>query len=288
MESKRHQRVQSTWEDSEDGGVPLPVFHHSTLPPELDSHEIPYVHLNSLTGYANECDFEEDSASHPVYDSAICWQDAATQTSAPTTPIYELSALPLTPREPMQDLMGSEIFPLVYQAAETIPLADSIELADSTAHYTSEQQLFEATQVPLPPSRPDSPCDLATFLAMGHNENCWCRDCEEAPEMVRDEDISADEDDGWMVWSTTDDEADFEVISAVTTPLPVTIAIVEDEDEREINRRKCAVISDWDDFLQGKSQLEAELEDVEPAFLGYVDDGLAFARASEDDWVWNV
>ncbi|EME77226.1 uncharacterized protein MYCFIDRAFT_179808 [Pseudocercospora fijiensis CIRAD86] len=218
----------SVWEDdsSPGGGVALPnMLDEARVPAELEAPATPYVHLNCLVGHSNERGAAFASEHYDVHDSGICIE----QNSTPAPPIYELSAMPSTP--PLS--ASPEPIPL----RSVRPPIFSEELDTSADHYDSEQQLFEATETPLPETRPESPIDLATFLAMGHAEKCWCLDCKEAPELVEDGNISDEED--WTMWSSNDDESEF----CVATERQA-VADAEHEEELEVSRRPCATAPD--------------------------------------------
>lgn len=264
----------SIWEDHSHsgGGVALPnMLDQENLPAELEAPATPYVHLNSLVGHANERGAAFTSDHYSMHDSGVFLE----QNSASAPPVYELSAMPLTPP------LSSSSTPMPLRNGR--PPISSEELDTSADHYDSEQQLFEAAEAPLPESRPESPIDLATFLAMGHVENCWCLDCKEAPELVENENVS-DEDD-WTMWSSNEDESEF----CVATELQA-VADAENEDELEVSRRPCASAPEWDDFFPCTPKRAEPLQQLEPEpeFLGYLDDGMAFASDNDYDWLWDV
>jgi hypothetical protein len=133
----------------------------------------------------------------------------------------------------------------------TPSLTSSVEVDNSVAQFSSEQDLFGPEAIPLPESRPESPCDLVTFLSMGHVKNCWCGDCDDAPELIGREDlkdgaVDDDGDDAWALVSTGYDDG--------TEPLtPVTIIDTtddDDDDDQDFSRRPhSSVVSGWDMFF---------------------------------------
>ncbi|KXT05106.1 hypothetical protein AC578_7562 [Pseudocercospora eumusae] len=264
----------SIWKDdsSSGGGVALPnMLDQETLAAEMEAPLTPYVHLNSLVGHANERGAAFTSGHYGMRDSGVFIE----QNLASAPHVHELSAMPSTPP------LSSSSTPMPLRNGR--PPISSEELDSSADHYDSEQQLFEAIETPLPESRPESPIDLPTFLAMGHVENCWCLDCKEAPELVEDENVLDEEE--WTVWSSNDDEVEF---CAVTELQAVDDA--GNEDESEVSRRPCASAPEWDDFFPCTPKRAEPLQQMEsePEFLGHPDDGIALASDNDYDWLWDV
>lgn len=283
---------ESSWEDESNGtgGVPVhttPDDHtpdEQALPVELDSKEIPYTHTNSLTGYANEVAELHSGTRHPdllLADSAIYLAEAISPMSDNYTG-YELAAMqwPLTPvspnlNPPDPSVLGTE------NVIESDANTDSDDAAGSLAHYTSEQQLFEVEPT-TPQSSTESSCDLETFLSMGHVENCWCRDCEEEPELVNDEwTTPLTESDGWMMWSVTEDGD-----STTATAEPVVVADSNTNDGDGSFQTWTTAYCDWDDFYPSMAP-QTPAPELEDKFLGYYDDGAAYTRESDNDWMWS-
>lgn len=285
--------------------LPVPVFNGQLGPFELASSDVPYVHANTLTGYANET-AAHHSESNVMEDSAIYLTEMFS--SSNNTPSayegYEVpSQEPLYVSRPALPMSGyaDPVSNVDIETHTDKVLETSIELAgdeleDSAAHFTSEQDLF-APPPPLLEQTSQSPtasfCDLATFLSMGHAENCWCLACEGEPELVSEEtaqepDEALTEDDGWMVWSTVGCEN-------VSTDTAETESTADDVPANDNNAgtRQYVRSETWDDFFPRKSRHARALIKSEPdaQFLGYYDDGAAFASAekyaSEEEWEWS-
>ncbi|KXT00581.1 hypothetical protein AC579_10251 [Pseudocercospora musae] len=266
----------SVWEDdwSSGGGVALPnMLDQETLPAEMEAPVTPYVHLNSLVGHANARGAAFTSDHYAMRDSGVYLE----QNLASAPLVHELSAMPLTPP------LSSSSTPIPLRNGR--PPISSEELDSSADHYDSEQQLFEATETPLPESRPESPIDLPTFLAMGHVENCWCLDCKEAPELVEHENVLDEED--WTTWSSNDDESDI----CVTNELQAVADAGHEDDLDEVSRRPRASAPEWNDFFPCTPKRAEPLQQMmqsEPEFLGLPDDGIAFTSENDYDWLWDV
>ncbi|GIZ38465.1 hypothetical protein CKM354_000188200 [Cercospora kikuchii] len=247
-DQETHKHLPS-WEYSDDcGGVPIQPIDEERY--ELPDNEVPYVHLNSLTGHANETGQYPRPINHQSLAQSVLYLADLFATPRSTTPCCELPSY--TPSSPGLHILGNGICLPVEPQVNSLRASHHDETAQSTEHYASEQELFQPEQVPLPKSRPQSPCDLERFLSMGHAENCWCRDCAEAPELIEQTEAIEDNDD-WLDWSTVEDENDFTMSSPTSGPLTATTT--------------------------EKPYLKAD-----DHFLGYYDDGLAFSQ--DDDFYW--
>ena len=286
METRREvqreiHNLRSSWDDSEDSGG-VPIYQSEYQPPiaELDSTEIPYVHLNSLTGHSNETAEYHTPAE---FDSVLYLADFFA-TPRSITPACEMNDTPssYTPSSPcLHKLEAGELSTANMDRSKARPEI-SDEMKQSEEHFNSEQELFKPEEVLLPVSRPRTPCDLATFLAMGHVENCWCRDCNELPELIEKEELQSDNDDDWLEWSTLGDETDEDDKRA---PQTATVTDVSDEDDCF----PCASAPEWDELYPytSGSQQEADRDFQESReFLGYYDDGAAFAQDNEYEGWW--
>lgn len=287
--------LRSSWDDSEDsGGVPIYQAECQPLIAELDSKEIPYVHLNSLTGHANETGEYHSATDHDLIDSGLC-HAGIFATPRSITPTCEMTNTPLTytaSSPVLHKLEAGEFSPVDTDNAKSRPEI-SDEMKQSAEHFDSEQELFKPEKVLLPVSRPHAPCDLATFLSMGHVDNCWCRDCNELPELIEKEELADDVDDDWLEWSTLGDETDeADEMSTTGAPQTVTITDVSDEDEQECARFPCASAPEWDELYPHTSDQQESQEEVEKdfqqsrEFLGYYDDGAAFGQENEYEGWW--
>lgn len=274
---------ESSWDDGSHASGGVPIVDEQSAAVELDSKEIPYTHANSLTGYANETAELHSGLRHPdllLADSAIYLAEAICSIDDASADA-ELATLrcPLTPVSPLPGTPLLET-PLSLDTTYVDPPetnTDSDNVADSVAHYTSEQQLFEV-EPPTPQSPTASECDLATFLSMGHVENCWCRDCEEEPELVNDEwSTPLTESEGWMMWSTADDE---ESADAITEPVKVAGS------SEDGSWQTWTTGFDWDDFYPTMTP-HSPVPELEDEFLGYYDDDYAFSQESDNDWMWS-
>jgi hypothetical protein len=200
----------SSWNDeSEHGGVPIVRIIDQERPShELDGKEVAYAHSNTLVGHANEVAVRH-SENRELADSAMYLADLVTRNDD-DLPSYELSATtwPLTPQSATPDIMDSSSATTVHMAEFPAPDPETgmAEHHDPIAHFTSEQDLFKPREQTITTNQPStSACDLATFLSMGHVENCWCRECEESPKRVHKETLTDDE--GWLVWSDDCEES---------------------------------------------------------------------------------
>lgn len=300
LESLRPQvrGCESCWETEydEEGGVALPVTNDEQPPPfELDGKEVPYVHTNSLTGHANDtARYHSDCTGNDnVADSAI--HLAETFMSENYGLNYDLEAMPwpLFPRQPTPDVVRAKTpeMQFIDNAENVHTNTDADDLSRSTEHYKSEQALFDTKPLPSN-SNEESTCDLAIFLKMGHVENCWCNECYEEPELINEEPaspIKLTEEEGWMTWDSTEDET-----GSVSTAPPTQINQTAEE-EKDTTRHAWARAPEWDDMfpsvpkrLRVESVVESEPPQEEGEFLGYYDDGVAFARENDYDWLWNL
>lgn len=245
---------------------------------ELDGKEIPYVHANSLTGYANE--LATYHANGTLSDSVALMAAAFISAAEGVLGQHDDSTLELCdastqteqqrPRSTLDTYFSAELpeayLPLPDVDDSSLTVSEDADTAID-AHYTSEQELFKAPETPNPS---DSLCDLETFLKMGHVENCWCRDCGEAPTLVEEDTLT--EDDGWMVWSTIDN-------GSASTPASETGTCNE-----EINTPPLPSKDNpsWDDMfprLPSRSPQKAEDADFEDADFDDLN--------GEYDWCWN-
>ncbi|WPA98479.1 uncharacterized protein RHO25_003091 [Cercospora beticola] len=281
-DQETHKHLPS-WNDSDDcGGVP--IFPIDEEPYELPDNEIPYVHLNSLTGHANENCQHPRPINHQGLGQSVLYLADLFATPRATTPCCELPSY--IPSSPGLHMLGNGIcLPMGPQATSPrTPYHD--EMARSAEHYASEQELFEPEQVPLPESRPQSPCDLERFLSMGHAENCWCRDCAEAPELIEQTEAIDDNDD-WIDWSTVEDEIDSTISSPTSGPLTATVTEVEDEDTCDscVGGQRESPAPEYNEmYFPSSSKTEKPYLNADDHFLGYYDDGLAFSQ--DDDFYW--
>lgn len=223
-------------------------------PVELDGIELPYVHANSLTGYANELGGEK---STEVEDDTVIFNPPATMLPVQDIPIWlnELLVDPNSDEVYADALLAVLNMP---QSPSTLEPQDSAigmpgsspvgsasdnteqDLAFSDAHFQSEQALFGLPS-PTTKAADEDLVDVATFLTMVHSTSCWCNDCGEPPELINIETLM--EDDGWMVYSSVDETYSPSVSSAWEWEWG---AIVTD-DEKEVVRRQCSTRPDWDD-----------------------------------------
>lgn len=282
----------SGWKDQDVQIEDLPqsAFDVQHGPFELAGTEIPYVHNNSLTGYANET-ATHHTESNVLGDSAIYLADMVASGSS-ATPTYELYGVPQTRSLPNPEELGSGSCSTALDAESYISVVAETQaevtegiLEDSVAHFESEQNLFAASPSMDQPAESSSAsvCDLATFLSMGHVQNCWCLACEEEPELVSDATVvesedSLTEEDGWMMWSSTECEVETASITAPTCSGP--------NEKRSSSDRQCMKSGTWDQFLPRRPRRARTLvqSELDVPFLGYFDDGAAFGRADEDEW----
>lgn len=252
------------------------------LPVELDGREVPYVHANSLIGWDN------DLPLLPYIDECLAVNPLRIDTELSPNMLVGLNELlvdhdilPPTKdkaNEPLE-VQGKTHDPNTmscrcsYILAEILPV-DCVDqedggkstLANSDAHFQSEQGLFE----PLPPENEapkQSIVDLAEFLKMGHAKNCWCRDCDEAPELVA-EDKLTETDEDWMFYSTCDE---------ISCSTQVT-SDFGDEEEKQAARVKCSNAPEWDDFFPCKPESAWEA-----GLMRHGDEGIGLGAGFESD-----
>lgn len=250
---------------------------------ELDGLNVPYVHSNSLTGHANHT-----AAGHAdrgsLSDSMALMANMFVHNAERSLETLEANCMDSSPEAKEADLIALPLLPEMSDTSPSSPPAeqknasveDSPDLTVTDAHFLSEQDLFER---PLPPSPSASVCDLATFLTMGHVENCWCRDCDENCTLVGNDTLT--EDEGWMVWSSAGIHND-----RMSTPATVFETWTENVDANEdpspiVNTSAPS----WDDFFPCPTIQPRG----EPKLEGIVDgDHASLADLSgEYDWCWD-
>ncbi|KAK3724166.1 hypothetical protein LTR37_001290 [Vermiconidia calcicola] len=198
------------------------------MPFELDNTEIPFAHRNSLIGHANERGseptpvsegdvivFESPKAKAPVQEMiyginelVVDSYDEGEYTDA------LLAHLNLPPLPPSPELILSESVVTGGKTHDNSLHNASVvenELSMSDAHFNSEQALFELTSPECLKGADQDIIDVATFLTMGHSDNCWCNDCGEPPELVSPNEWI--EDDEWMVYSSDEEVRSPSVVS---------------------------------------------------------------------------
>lgn len=271
--------------------LPLPRFNGDLGPFELAGSDVPYVHTNSLTGYANET-----AARHSEYDvlgdSAIYLADMFAS-RVNVTPLHELYSVPLppSPSESTPALSSCDtsttntnLEAFINVVVDTRTESSEEMLDDSAAHFHSEQELFARPSPKVQPiqSPAESVCDLATFLSMGHAKHCWCLTCEEEPELVSEATVMESEqtfteDDGWLIWSNDSDDIPTSVDGKDDQ---VNHSLIEQESSQ------AAPSETWDKYFPRKPRRAGTLVQSQPdaQFLGYFDDGAAFAHFDEDEW----
>ncbi|USW55531.1 hypothetical protein Slin15195_G088500 [Septoria linicola] len=278
-EHPAHPRASSSDDSDDSGGIPI----DGHLNQSVEYTPIPYVHLNSLVGHANEMGQPNAGAEdNPISSAMYLAEFFATPRAG--TPMCELPATPYlrTTSPPLLHILNSSV-EATSEQQDLLIIGAHEEMARSDEHYASEQDLFKPNDVPLPPSRAESPIDLTTFLSMGHVENCWCSGCGESPVLVGQKELLEDTSDDWLDWSTIGDEDEETSVSSGSKP--VTAVEVPDEDEREFTRHPCVNASEWDEFYVPTSEHGTDFDEDSNDFLGYYDEGAAFGPAGDRDWV---
>ena len=189
-----------------------------SMPIELDSTPVPYVHANSLTGHANE----RGSEPFPTVEEDVVLFEETADLTGMQEYLGGLNEMVMDPYVDegytdallaVLDLPPLPSSPNPYTAAGFPEPVDSVIMQDhnldneqeqSDARFQNEQVLFHPPS-PTIRSPDDDIVDVATFLTMGHALNCWCNDCGEPPELLFG-DTLVEDDDEWMVYSTTDAE----------------------------------------------------------------------------------
>lgn len=284
-------------EGSDVDNRPAPVFSGQLGPVELAGSDVPYVHVNSLTGYANET-AAHHSEGHSLGDSAIYLAEMVSSGSDARA-LHGLYGMPLT-QSPSTSTLKRPTSEIVDPLRSTVACSIDVstidhttggDLHDSIAQFRSEQDLFV---LPLPaeragPSRTVNTCDLSTFLLMGHAENCWCLACEEEPDCspegaVQEPEDTFTEDDGWLVWSTAGCEN-------ASTVVAESIATVDEPDSgKESRDSPIYTQSEWGDHFPSKPPHARALYQSEVNVqLGCHDDGTFHSNdeVDEDEWEWN-
>ena len=225
------------------------------MPIELDSTPVPYVHANSLTGHAND----RGSDLFPTSEEDVILFDEPANLAGIEERLGGLNEMVMDPYMDegytdallaVLDLHPLPPSPSPYAAAGFPEPVDSVivqdrtldnELNQSDAHFQSERALFHP---PSPRLRtPDEDLvDVATFLTMGHALNCWCNDCGEPPELIFG-DTLVEDDDEWMVYSTTENERSPSVSSVWEWEWGT---VVHDE-EKKVERAPPPYQPSWDD-----------------------------------------
>lgn len=249
---------------------PLPPYcdpypHYSESPVELDGKELPYVHANSLIGTSNETAASQNVVEDPlVLDSAIFM-------GTPEEPLAGINELMVDQEYDSFKTPAKSTFP----ASVESPILPSLSfygdlcslygilpsgvigedekvneqiLENSDSHFVNEQQLFaplivsETEPEPIPSQDEES---MDTSL-----EEFWMVDeTEEIPELISAEDLT-EEEEGWMVYSTTDHSSKEQVRSG-------------SDIQNNFN-------TDW-----------------EIKWAEYCDDGYGLHKTSEFDWDWD-
>ena len=211
----------------------------ASMPVELDDTQLPYVHANSLTGFANERGSEAWPASEggvPLVDSAIVMEPV----QEPQVGLNELVIDPYTEEGYADALLAVLGLPSLPRSPELNPTSSAI--SDTPPH---EPPKFDVpcknlTQAPTSPSD-DNIIDIMTFLSTSHTMHCWCNECAEPPELVTAESLI--EDVGWMVYSA----------AGATTPSTTSPAWEQEwgtfigDGDIEVSRRPCSSQSGWDE-----------------------------------------
>lgn len=188
------------------------------MPIELDSTAVPYVHANSLTGHANERGSEPFPTSEEdvvLFEEPVSLAGIQEHLGGLNEMVMDpytdeghtdalLAVLSLPPLPPSPNPYTAAGFPEPVDSVIMQNHTTEYELERLDAHFQSEQALFRPSS-PTVKDPDDDFVDVATFLTMGHAMNCWCTDCGEPPELLYG-DTLVEEDDDWMVYSTTEGE----------------------------------------------------------------------------------
>lgn len=182
------------------------------MPVELDSIEIPFVHNNSLTGFANEQDtynpvaFGHDTpllgpTAHPISLPPLELNELLVDQfheSEDGPELLDLSALPPLPPTPPPE----SALPVLRSYIPATHDDEWQEENESSLHSRPSYSIQDIS----PPQSPvlwpvdDDIVDVAIFLAKGHSLDCWCMFCQEPPELIDAE--SWINDDEWSTAST--------------------------------------------------------------------------------------
>ena len=235
-----------TWDWAANQSDWLDMFDPTCALSELGASELPFVHTNSLTGFANErasrettCPRLELPAYTPLEQSSTIQEllvglnelvvDQYMEEEYAENVIAALENLPPLPPSPVQEpatLVSKNALqelPMDIEHEEFLPAYD--------AHYQSEQALFETSS-----PADDDIVDIVTFLRTQCAPDCWCEDCKDPPELLPS-DSEADEEP-WV---------DFFEIGGRSTPvspllLGAELACAFDDDEED------EIWGEWVDF----------------------------------------
>jgi len=226
-----------TWDWAANQSDWLEMFDSAYALSELAASELPFVHANSLTGFANErasgetpCPRLELPAYTPLEQSSTIQEllvglnelvvDQYMEEEYAENVIAALENLPPLPPSPVQE-PATLVFKHNVQALPTNTEHGDV-LPAYDAHYQSEQALFRTAS-----TTDDDIVDIVTFLRTQCAPDCWCEDCKEPPELLPS-DSEADEEP-WV---------DFSEIGGWSAPvspllLGADLACAFDDDEED-------------------------------------------------------
>lgn len=252
------------------------------LPAELDGREIPYVHANSLIGWDNDLAKLPYIDGYPaVNPSNIDDEPFPSMLVGLNELLVDQDILPPNEERSSGLLEGQAqthdpntiSCHCSYVLADILPVdcfdqedGGKSTLANSDAHFQSEKGLFEPPPLVKEASK-QSIVDLAEFLKMGHAKNCWCRDCDEAPELVAEDKLTETDEDWMFYW--TSEEASSSTKAASDSG---------EEEEKQAARVKCSNAPEWDHFFPCKPESAWEA-----GLIRHGDEGIGLGAGFESD-----
>jgi len=235
-----------TWDWAANQSDCLDMFDPAYALSELAVSELPFVHANSLTGFANErASYETPCAklelpeyipleqSSTIQELLVCTNelvvDQYMEEEYAEKIIAALEDLPRLPATPIPKPAKLHLEGTLQTLSADTEHGDVLPAYD--AHYQSEQALFRTSS-----PTDDDIVDIVTFLRTQCAPDCWCEDCKDPPELLPS-DSEADEEP-WV---------DFFEIGGWSTPvspllLGAELACAFDDDEED------EIWGEWVDF----------------------------------------
>jgi len=218
---------------------------------ELDNTEIPFVHANSLTGHANERGSDAVLTDEPevfVFDTPagvapLEWSSFGLN-ELMVDHEYDVEALPPLPSSPSPVEFETVSVITTPPCEESNVFDDEPPVPASDAQYNIGMALFDLESAAFPADEEDL-VDVTTFLAMGHGNSCWCKDCEEESPELMDYEQSIDDED-WI-----DDSSDETVVSpSGDSEWDWDYETPTSENEKEGGSNKCSSQPEGDGFME--------------------------------------
>jgi len=209
------------------------------------------VHANSLTGHANERGSDAVLTDEPevfVFDTPagvapLEWSSFGLN-ELMVDHEYDVEALPPLPSSPSPVEFETVSVITTPPCEESNVFDDEPPVPASDAQYNIGMALFDLESAAFPADEEDL-VDVTTFLAMGHGNSCWCKDCEEESPELMDYEQSIDDED-WI-----DDSSDETVVSpSGDSEWDWDYETPTSENEKEGGSNKCSSQPEGDGFME--------------------------------------